>query len=159
MNVEYLFSNWILQVGCDCWSNLDTNVRDWYEYQGLDLNELKMFKCWCRMDVYECWVLFHKLDTGRFHCWSNLDMNVKVRYECKGYDITTNAELSGKRIHKFFFAISYCSYNTLVLTDFLFAKFCIVFAVFRKKCEIYAKICEIRTKTFHESFCSHGNTN
>ena len=34
MNVEDEFMNWI-QVGFDCWSNLDTNVKDGYKCYGL----------------------------------------------------------------------------------------------------------------------------
>ena len=101
----------LIQVGFDCWSNLDTNVRAGW-----------------------IWMLILELDiASRFHCWSNLDMNVKVRYECKGYDITTKAELSGKRTHKFFCAISYCSYNTLVFTDLSFAKLFLETLINRRK--------------------------
>ena len=50
--------SWLgLQVGFYCWSNLDTNVKDWYEYKGL----IQMSKSYNL--GYKYWGWIYELDT------------------------------------------------------------------------------------------------
>ena len=48
-NVDYWFMNWKLQVEFDCWSNLDTHVKDGYKLGVGSCWAKNISKCWCRI--------------------------------------------------------------------------------------------------------------
>ena len=48
-NVDYWFMNWKLQVEFDCWSNLDTHVKDGYKLGVGSWWAKNISKCWFRI--------------------------------------------------------------------------------------------------------------